>query len=81
MNIRLFGTTVWGDDPPLLLAESVKQREEEFERELIKQELDLIDAGARKEALRMKIVYLRSYSGASIIREEGVLKQLKQASK
>jgi len=81
MNIRLFGKTVWGDEPPLPLAQSIKEREEEFERELIKQELDLIDAAARKEGLRQKIEYLRKYNRIADIDMPAITRIRKESSK
>lgn len=77
MNIRIFGTTVWGDEPELPLDESVKQRQLEFERALIKEELDYIDMGARKEGIRAKITFLRNYSSANVLQAE--VKQLRQS--
>lgn len=77
MNIRIFGTTVWGDEPELPLDESVKQRQIELERALIKEELDYIDMGARKEGIRAKIAFLRNYSSATVLQAE--VKQLRQS--
>lgn len=68
MNVRAFGVTLWGDEPELPVADAVKAREDELERELIKTELDYIDMGARKEAIRAKIEYLRKYNQVDVPR-------------
>lgn len=81
MNVQMFGITVWGNDPPLPLEEAIKQQQLDLERKLINAELDHIDMGARKEALRLKIAFLRNYSGHPAVQTEGVLKQIKQQTK
>jgi hypothetical protein len=59
--MMLFGYCVWGTPPEKPIRQSVQERKAEFERELVRLELDHIDMGIRKVGLQHKIEYLAKY--------------------